>query len=201
MAPDSGTTQVYMHPREAAKRLAQLELVPGLDDAKLDALRDECWDGSEEQLEEAGLLAIITFHYETVALGARDGWVWHADEFWHDTDDAVAELAAALRTDPPLFKQVEAQEKISTAHKFRETVLAIELERDDGVRKLVEARSLADLVECFNAELRERASPKRFIELATHGEWQMYLAVELRTARKLVAEGALPVTDLEALSD
>jgi hypothetical protein len=192
MASESGTTQVYMHPREAVRRLVELELVRGLDDAKLDALREECWDGSEEQLEEAGLLAIITFHYETVERGAADGWVWHADEFWHDTDDAVAELSAALRLDKPLFKQVEVE--------TREQGLLMELERDDGQRKTLEVRSLADLVDVFNEELKARGSTRRLIELETGGEWQMYVAIELKTARKMVAEGALPVADLEALS-
>ncbi len=200
MASDSGTTQVYMHPREAVKRLVELQLVRDLDEAKLDALREECWDGSEEQLEEAGLLAIITFHYETVERGARDGWVWHADEFWHDTDDAVAELSAALKIDTPIFKQLSTDERVSTAQKFRENVLAMELERDDGTRKQLEARSFADLVELFNKELRARGNGKRFIELDTGGEWQMFVALELKTARKLVAEGALPVADLESLS-
>jgi hypothetical protein len=198
------TTQIYMHPREAVRRLVEEGVVRGLDDARLDELRAECWDGSEEQLEEAGLLGILTFFYETVERGARDGFIWHADEFWHDTDDAVAELAATLGPDPGarrLYRQVSAREKISTARKLRETVLAVELERDDGVRKSVEARTLDDLVACFNAELKARGRTRRLIPLETAGEWQMYLAVELRLARRLVAEGALPVADLDTLAD
>jgi hypothetical protein len=194
------TTQIYMHPREAVRRLAAVGLVHGLDEAALNALRDECWDGSEEQLEEAGLLAILSFYYETVARGAQDGWVWHADEFWHDTDDAVAEVAATLKMDPPLFKQASSKERVSTTHKIRENVLAIELERDDGVRKSIEARNLTDIVECFNTELASRGDPRRLIRLETGGEWQMFVATDLKTARKLVAEGALPVADLESLS-
>ncbi|MFI5289560.1 MAG: hypothetical protein ACHQ17_07915, partial [Polyangia bacterium] len=193
-----------MHPREAVRRLVEEGVVRGLDDARLDELRAECWDGSEEQLEEAGLLGILTFFYETVERGARDGFIWHADEFWHDTDDAVAELAETLRPEPGarrLYRQVSAREKISTARKLRETVLAVELERDDGVRKSVEARTLDDLVACFNAELRARGRTRRLIPLETAGEWQMYLAVELRLARRLVAEGALPVADLDVLAD
>lgn len=197
------TTQIYMHPREAVRRLSQEGVVRGLDDARLDALRAECWDGSEEQLEEAGLLGILTFFYETVERGARDGFIWHADEFWHDTDDAVAELAHALSPEAgsrPLFRQLSAKERISTARKVRETVLAVELERDDGVKKSVEAHTLDDLVAVFNAELKARGRSKRLFPLETAGEWQMYVAMELRLARKLTAEGALPITDLDALA-
>jgi hypothetical protein len=199
MPEGSATTQIYMHPREAVRRLGQLGVVHGLDDATLDALKQECWDGSEEQLEEAGLLGILSFYYETVEKGARDGFIWHADEFWHDTDDVINELASTLKTERPLFKQVSAKEKISTARKFRETVLQLVVERDDGVQKDLEARSLADVVDCFNAELKARGVPKRLIELDTSGEWQMYVALELKMARKLVAEGALPVADMDQL--
>lgn len=194
MASDSATTQIYMHPRDAVRRLVQLEVVSGLDDAALDALREECWDGSEEQLEEAGILGILTFYYETVERGAKDGFVWHAETFWHDTDDAVAELAQAVRE--PIFKQLRAREKISTARRFRETVLALELQRDDGVVKEIEVQALGDLVEVFNAELAARGRPRRLFSLDTSGDWEMYVALEPKLARKLFAEGALPIGDL-----
>src|SRR5215468_2210784 len=50
--------------RAAAVKLAAegAHVVHGLDDAALDELRQECWDGSEEQLEDAGLLGILTFY-------------------------------------------------------------------------------------------------------------------------------------------
>src|SRR4051812_34998732 len=130
MSADSGTTQIYMHPREAVRHLVNEGVVRGLDDAALDELKQECWDGSEEQLEDAGLLGILTFYYESADKGARDGFIWHAGEFWNDTDDAVAELAACLHDDRALFKQVSAKERVSTARKFREKVLALVVERD-----------------------------------------------------------------------
>lgn len=195
----AATTQLYMHPREAVRRLVQCGVVQGLDDAKLDALRQECWDGSEEQLEEAGLLGILSFYYETVENGVRDGFIWHADAFWQETEDAVAELNAALKLTTPLFRQVRAREKISTARKFRETVLALEMQRDDGVPKDLDAHHLSDLVVCFNAELAARDRTDRLIELDTAGEWQMFVAMDLKLARKLAIEGALPVADLESL--
>jgi hypothetical protein len=199
MTSDSATTQIYMHPREAIRRLVNAGLVRGLDDPKLDELKQECWDGSEEQLEEAGLLGILSFYYETVAKGAEDGWVWHAEEFWNDSDDVVAELARAVGGERPLFRQVSAKERISTARKFRETVLELVIERDDGVRRDLEARTLADVADAFNAELRERQAERRLIELDTGGEWQMFVAIDLKLARRLVAEGALPVLDVEQL--
>lgn len=194
-------TQVYMPPRTAILRLVEAGLVRGLDAARLDALRAECWDGDEEQMEEAGVLGILTSFYETVDKGLRDGFLWHDDRFWMETSDVVAEVAGMLHDDRPLFRQLSATEKISTARRFRETVQAIELERDDGVKKTIEARSLADVVACFNEELRARGRQRRIVALDTSEGWRMYVAVELRQARKLVAEGALPVASLDDLRD
>lgn len=194
-------TQVYMPPRAAVLRLVEAGLVRGLDAARLDALRAECWDGDEEKMEEAGVLGILTMFYAGVDKGLRDGFVWHDDRFWLETQDVVAELGAALHDDRPLFRQLAILEKVSTARRFRETVQAMELERDDGVHKSLEARSLDDVVACFNEELKSRGRPKRLIPLDTSDGWKMYVAVELRLARKLVAEGALPVASLDALRD
>jgi hypothetical protein len=194
MTADASTTMIYMLPREAVRRLSQEGIVRGLDDAALDALREECWDGSEESLEEAGLLGILSFFYETPERGAQDGFVWHASEFWHDTDDAAAELSACLHLPKPLFKQVSAR--------ARDNVMAMVIERDDGARQEVEAHSLHDLVAVFNAELKTRGITKRFVELDTGGaDWEMYVAMEPKLARKLSAEGAIPVADLDSLAD
>ena len=184
-------TQVYLPPRKAARRLVDEGIVRGLDEPTIDRLRDECWEGSEDQLEDAGLLGLLTIFYETNERGCRDGFVWHADEFWHDTDDAVAELAAALRDDRPLFRQ-ERIEHLDAG-------VAVQLVRDDGVGRRVEAQSLADIVALFNEELRSRGRPRRLLSLATGGGWQMYVAVDLRLARKLVAEGVLSVDDIDQL--
>lgn len=194
-------TQVYMPPRAAILRLVEAGLVRGLDAARLDALRAECWDGDEEQMEEAGVLGILTSFYETVDKGMRDGFLWHDDRFWMETSDVVAEVAGMLHDDRPLYRQVAIVEKISTARRFRETVQAIELERDDGVRKTIEARTLDDVVACFNEELRARGRQRRIVALDTSEGWKMYVAIELRVARKLVAEGALPIASIDALRD
>ena len=198
---DTPITQVYMPPRAAILRLVEAGVVRGLDGARLDALRAECWDGDEEQMEEAGVLGILTMFYETVEKGLRDGFLWHDDRFWMDTDDVVAEIAGMLHDDRPLFRQLSIAEKISTARKFRETVHVIELERDDGVKKSVEARSLDDVVACFNEELRARGRSRRILPLDTSDGWKMYVAIELRMARKLAAEGALPIASLDSLRE
>jgi hypothetical protein len=194
-------TQIYMPPRTAILRLVEAGMVRGLDAARLDALRAECWDGDEEQMEEAGVLGILTSFYETVDKGLRDGFLWSDDRFWIDTEDAVALVAGMLHDDRPLYRQIAMVEKISTSRRFRETVQAIELERDDGVRKTIEARTLDDVVACFNAELRARGRQRRIVALDTSDGWKMYVAVELRLARKLAAEGALPIASLDSLSD
>jgi hypothetical protein len=194
-------TQVYMPPRGAILRLVEAGVVRGLDAARLDALRAECWDGDEEQMEEAGVLGILTSFYETLEKGLRDGFLWHDDRFWMETEDVVAEVAGMLHDDRPLFRQVGIAEKISTARKFRETVHVIELERDDGVKKSVEARSLDDVVACFNEELRARGRSRRILPLDTSDGWKMYVAIELRMARKLAAEGALPIASLDSLRE
>jgi hypothetical protein len=201
MAEGEASTQVYMPPRAALQRLSEAGLVHGLDGARLDELIAECWDGDEAQMEEAGLLGILTFFYEGVERGIADGFLWHDDRFWLETSDVVAELAALLKDERPLFRQVSAHEKISTARRFRETVQAMELERDDGVHKQIEARSLSDVVDCFNQELRARGRSERIIPLDTSGEWRMYVAGDLSVLRKLVSEGALPVEDLNVLAD
>ena len=198
---DTPITQVYMPPRGAILRLVEAGVVRGLDAARLDALRAECWDGDEEQMEEAGVLGILTSFYETREKGLRDGFLWHDDRFWMETDDVVAEIAGMLHDDRPLFRQVGISEKISTARKFREPVHVVELERDDGVRKSVEARSLDDVVACFNEELRARGRSRRILPLDTSDGWKMYVAMELRDARKLAAEGALPIASLDSLRD
>jgi len=198
---DTPITQVYMPPRAAILRLVDAGVVRGLDAARLDALRAECWDGDEEQMEEAGVLGILTSFYETLDKGLRDGFLWHDDRFWMETDDVVAEVAGMLHDDRPLFRQVGIAEKISTARRFRETVQAIELERDDGVKKSIEARSLDDVIACFNEELRARGRQRRIFALDTSDGWKMYVAMELRDARKLCAEGALPIASLDSLRD
>jgi hypothetical protein len=198
---DTPITQIYMPPRTAVLRLVEAGLVRGLDAARLDALRAECWDGDEEQMEEAGVLGILTSFYETLEKGLRDGFLWHDDRFWMETSDVVAEVAGMLHDDRPLFRQVSIEEKVSTARKFRETVQALELERDDGVRKSIEARTLDDVVACFNEELRARGRQRRIVALDTSDGWKMYVAGELRLLRKLAAEGALPIASLDALRD
>jgi len=194
-------TQVYMPPRAAVLRLVDAGVVRGLDAARLDALRAECWDGDEEQMEEAGVLGILTSFYESVDKGLRDGFLWHEDRFWMETSDVVAEVAGMLHDDRPLYRQIAAVEKVSTTRRFREPVLAIEVERDDGVRKTIEAHTLDDVVACFNAELRARGRQRRIVALDTSEGWKMYVAIELRLARKLVAEGALPIASIDSLSD
>ena len=194
-------TQIYMPPRTAILRLVEAGIVRGLDAARLDALRAECWDGDEEQMEEAGVLGILTSFYETLDKGMRDGFLWHDDRFWMETSDVVAEIAGMLHDDRPLYRQLSIEERFSTARRFRETVQSIELERDDGVRKTIEARSLDDVVACFNEELRARGRQRRIVALDTSEGWKMYVAVELRPARKLAAEGALPVASLDDLRD
>jgi hypothetical protein len=198
---DTPITQIYMPPRAAILRLVDAGLVRGLDGARLDALRAECWDGDEEQMEEAGVLGILTSFYETLDKGLRDGFLWHDDRFWMETSDVVAEVAGMLHDDRPLFRQVSIEEKVSTARRFRETVQALELERDDGVKKSIEARTLDDVVACFNEELRARGRQRRIVALDTSEGWKMYVALELRVARKLAAEGALPIASLDSLSD
>jgi hypothetical protein len=198
---DTPITQIYMPPRTAVLRLVEAGIVRGLDATRLDALRAECWDGDEEQMEEAGVLGILTSFYETLDKGLRDGFLWHDERFWMETSDVVAEVAGMLHDDRPLYRQVSIEEKISTARRFRETVQALELERDDGVRKSIEARSLDDIVACFNEELRARGRQRRIVALDTSEGWKMYVAVELRQARKLAAEGALPVASLDDLRD
>lgn len=198
---DAPITQVYMPPRAAVLRLVEAGLVRGLDAARLDALRAECWDDDEEQMEEAGVLGILTSFYADRERGLRDGFLWHDDRFWQETDDVVAELARMLHDDRPLFRQLAALSKVSTARRFRESVQALDLERDDGVHKALEARGLDDVVACFNDELRSRGRPKRIVPLDTSGEWKMYVAGELRLLRKLAAEGALPVASLDVLRD
>jgi hypothetical protein len=194
-------TQVYVPPRTAVLRLVEEGMVRGLDGPRLDALRAECWDGDEEQMDEAGLLGILTSFYETVERGVRDGFLWHDDRFWMETDDVVAEVAAMLHDDRPLFRQVSIQEKVSTARRFRETLQAIELQRDDGVAKSIDVRTLDDVVACFNEELRARGRQRRIVALETSSGWRMYVAGELRLLRKLAAEGALPIADLDSLRD
>jgi hypothetical protein len=190
-------TQVYMAPRAAVLRLVDAGLVRGLDSARLDALRAECWDDDEEQMEEAGVLGILTMFYEGVERGVRDGFLWHDDRFWLDTDDVVAELAAMLHDDRPLFRQLRIRETRDDG----EAVQELQLERDDGEPKTVTARGFDDVVACFNDELRARGRPKRIVALDTSGEWKMYVAGELRLLRKLAAEGALPVGSLDLLRD
>jgi hypothetical protein len=198
---DTPITQVYMPPRAAILRLVDAGVVRGLDAVRLDALRAECWDGDEEQMEEAGVIGILTSFYETVDKGMRDGFLWHDDRFWMETSDVVAEVAGMLHDDRPLFRQVAIVEKVATTRRFRETVQAIELERDDGVRKTIEARTLDDVVACFNEELRARGRQRRIVALDTSDGWKMFVAIELRLARKLVAEGALPIASLDSLRD
>jgi hypothetical protein len=194
-------TQVYMPPRTAVLRLVEAGVVRGLDAARLDALRAECWDGDEEQMEEAGILGILTSFYESVDKGLRDGFLWHDDRFWMETGDVVTELAGMLHDDRPLFRQLSVDEKVTTARRFRETVHVLELERDDGIKKQLEARSLDDVVSCFNEELRARGRQRRIVALDTSEGWKMYVAIELRLARKLAAEGALPIASLDSLRD
>jgi hypothetical protein len=198
---DTPITQIYMPPRTAVLRLVEAGIVRGLDATRLDALRAECWDGDEEQMEEAGVLGILTSFYETLDKGLRDGFLWHDERFWMETSDVVAEVAGMLHDDRPLYRQVSIEEKISTARRFRETVQALELERDDGVRKSIEARTLEDVVACFNEELRARGRQRRIVALDTSDGWKMYVALELRLARKLAAEGALPIASLDSLRD
>ncbi len=201
MEGEPPVTVTYVPPRTAVMRLVKEGLVRGLDDAKLNALRAECWDDDEDQMDEVGVLGILTMFYETVDKGVRDGFLWHDDRFWMETDDVVAEVAAMLRDDRPLFKQVSIEEQVAHGSQSRETLQKIALERDDGARKEILARGLDDVVACFNEELRARGRQKRIIPLDTSGEWKMYVAAELRLLRKLVAEGVLPVANLDALRD
>ncbi|HEX4459298.1 MAG TPA: hypothetical protein VIA18_15070, partial [Polyangia bacterium] len=119
---DAPITQVYMPPRAAVLRLVDAGLVRGLDAARLDALRAECWDDDEEQMEEAGVLGILTSFYADRERGVRDGFLWHDDRFWQETDDVVGELARMLHDDRPIFRQLAAMAKVSTARRFRENV-------------------------------------------------------------------------------
>jgi hypothetical protein len=193
-------TQVYMRPRDALRRLGEAGLVRGLDDAALDALRHECWDDDEDQMEEAGVVAILTMFYESIEKGRGDGFYWRDDQFWNQTDDVIAELNEVLSIDPPLFVLESQSERMSTERR-KEVVRVLEVRRDDGQVREIEARSLDDVVAAFNAELKARGRTLRIVPLDTSGEWRMYVAMELPLARQLAREGALPVEDMEGLVD
>jgi hypothetical protein len=193
-------TLVYMRPRDALRRLGEAGVVHGLDDVALDALRKECWDDDEDQLEEAGVVAILTMFYESIEKGRADGFYWRDDEFWNQTEDVVGELSAILPDDPPLFAQESYTEKLSTERR-KEVVHVLEVRRADGATQQIEARSLDDVVAAFNAELKARGRTLRIVPLDTTGEWRMYVAMELPRARQLAREGALPVEDMEGLVD
>jgi hypothetical protein len=193
-------TQVYMRPRDALRRLAEAGLVHGLDDKSLDSLRQECWDDDEDQMEEAGVVAILTMFYETIDKGRADGFYWRDDEFWNQTEDVIAELSAVLAVDPPIFTQESVTEKLATERR-KEVVRVISVVRDDGQTQEIEARSLDDVVAAFNAELKARGRTLRIVPLDTSGDWRMYVAMELPLARQLAREGALPVEDMEGLVD
>jgi hypothetical protein len=197
---DPPRTQIYMRPRDALKRLSTAGLVHGLDDAAIDALRKECWDDDEDQMEEVGLLGILTMFYETIEKGRADGFYWRDDQFWNQTEDVVAELSAVLGIEPPIFVQQSVSEKLST-EKRKETVHVLEVQRDDGQTQEIEARSLDDVVAAFNTELKARGKTRRIVPLDTSDEWRMYVAMELPLARQLAREGALPVEDMEGLVD
>jgi hypothetical protein len=201
---DPPRTQVYMRPRDALRRLGTAGLVHGLDDSALDALRKECWDDDEDQLEEAGVVGVLTMFYESIDKGRADGFYWRDDQFWNQTDNVVEELSAVLGVDPPLFVQQSVTEKLSPsgpASRRKEVVHVLEVLRDDGQTQHIEARSLDDVVAAFNAELKARGRTLRIVPLDTSGEWRMYVAMELPLARQLAREGALPVEDMEGLVD
>ena len=178
-------TQIYLPVRAALRKLSEAGLVRGLDDANLDRLRSECWDDSEEEMEDAGVLGVITAYYPSVAEATKDGIVWHVTEFWQETEDLVAELSTALKIAPPLFRQTKVR-----THLHRRS---IDVERDDGTRSTLEVESLLDVVEVFNAELKSRKRPERLVPLDTSNEWEMVVAMDAQTAKRLFAEGALPV--------
>jgi hypothetical protein len=193
-----------MRPRDALRRLGDAGLVHGLDDKALDALRAECWDDDEDQMEEAGVVAILTMFYESIEKGRADGFYWRDDEFWNQTEDVIAELSAVLgavdKEAPPLFTQESMTEKLSTERR-KEVVRVITVIRDEGQTQEIEARSLDDVVAAFNAELKARGRTLRIVPLDTSGDWRMYVAMELPLARQLAHEGALPVEDMEGLVD
>jgi hypothetical protein len=196
---DPSTTQVFLPAREAVRRLVEAGVVHGLDDPTLDRLRAECWDDDEEQMEDAGVLGVLTSFYESIEKGKADGFYWRDDQFWNQTEDVVAELAPLLG-EKPLFKQVDIGEKLVTTPK-KEVLHVLSLERDDGAHLEVEARSLDDVVAAFNQELKARGQARRLVPLDTSGEWRMYVAMDLEAARKLAREGALPIDDMEGLTD
>ena len=153
-------------------------------------------------MEEAGVLGILTSFYETVDKGLRDGFLWSDDRFWIDTEDAVAELVAGmLHDDRPLFRQIAMVEKSRPRAASARPSRRIELERDDGVRKTDRGAHARRGGGLFNEELRARGRQRRIVALDTSDGWKMYVALELRLARKLAAEGALPIASLDSLSD
>src|SRR5262249_23420728 len=154
----------------------------------------------EDQLEEAGVVAILTMFYETIEKGRADGFYWRDDQFWNQTDDVVAELSAALGIDPPIFTQESVTEKLSTERR-KEVVRVIEVLRAHGQTQEIDARSLDDVVAAFNVGLKARGPTLRIVPLDPSGEWRMYIAMELPLARQLAREGALPVEDMEGLVD
>jgi hypothetical protein len=197
---DPPRTQVYMRPRDALLHLGAAGLIHGLDDKMLDDLRRECWDDDDDQMEEAGVVGILTMFYETIEKGAADGFYWRDDQFWHQTEDVISELNAILGIDPALFEQLSITEKMTT-EKRKEHVRVLEVRRDDGNSQEIVARSLDDVVAAYNAELKARGRTLRIVPLDTSGEWRMYVAMELPQARQLAREGALPVEDMEGLVD
>ena len=201
---DPPRTQVYMRPRDALLRLGSSGLVHGLDDKMLDELRKECWDDDDDQMEEAGVVGILTMFYESIEKGAADGFYWRDDQFWNQTEDVIAELNAILGIEPALFEQVSITEKMSPTDqgsRRKEHVRVLEVRRDDGTTQEIVTRSLDDVVAAYNAELKARKKTLRIVPLDTSGEWRMYVAMELPIARQLAREGALPVEDMEGLVD
>src|SRR5262249_27966885 len=91
----------------------------------------------------------------------------HVRPFGRANSD-ISVLASAQNINPG---QVTAYETVVRGA-TRKTVLYLELERDDGQRVQIDARSVADVVALFNEELRARGRTRRLIALDTSGEWE-----------------------------
>jgi tetratricopeptide (TPR) repeat protein len=161
--------------------------LPGLSATDLRKIVQEMHDCNPSEVEEWeapwAAYSVFESYYsgDRFEQGLRDGYIMHSYRFGKETDDVVAELSMMLGS-PPLYVQTSMGDNI------------LYVTRDDGEQEEINCSGgFDDVVQFFNATLKERKSSKIFYEVDS-GADATYLCLTKEQYQALSKIFFLPTT-------
>lgn len=184
---------VLMPLRDSVRALQAMGLLSGL-------AVDSLVSGTEEMTKKpvghpAEIFDVLLQYYfdekDGEARSDSDSYIAHDYKYRKETDDLPAELCKLIGQ--PILTQVSYKKRQDRSGQKR---MCLGLRRDDGVGICVAEPSMEDVVEVFNAVLKERGDQRRFFQLYTEEPIIACYLLTIEEAQELSNTKAIGFNDM-----